>query len=357
MLSHQSFRGEDSRGEVVGEALAAFLEVDLEEGGSLGLVQKCRDTWGPACLALPGDLRLLVWEEEYLGRADRRDQLYEDWVSRLARGRVQDSVKSLVRDWVAGQHAHSPVLGAWGGPDTELLTMRVLSLVCRGEGDLSMLYWLQPLTLGLEDRGLEEEEAVLDLGWRLSRLVAHCSLEEDKLHRLVDGVYRDLAKRDPQYHFKLSQLSLGAERVRSMEDLLPGVLATGEAGIKIHQQLLRAGGSLKKEELKKCFTDGGKVWVRKWISEGFVSVLRRGSLCYLWDMLALQGWTAGSQHTAALAILLLIQPWVIKANSYDRLQSVLMQVANILPPACCLLPRRLSRHPWSPPGACTDLHL
>jgi hypothetical protein len=255
---------------LVGEALAALLEADGPKGG---LARRATETFGAAALPLPGVLRQAVWEAEYTGA--RREESWRRWEAGAAARRAEQqggAGAGLVRAWVARQHAESRLLPAWAeegrAGEEQLLAMRLLTLACRGESDLALLYWLQPLLPALQADDLESEEALLELGWRLDRLAAHGRLPDAKLHQLVDGVFRDLGRRDPRLHFQLLKLARGAERCGQPEDLLPAVLSPqGPEGARLRRELVRAGGRLQGDKLKKVFTDGGKVFVRKWISE------------------------------------------------------------------------------------------
>ena len=317
---------------MVGQALAAMVEEDQEqEAGKVGVLEKAREKFGPLCLSLPGELRRVVWEESYLGR-ERGSQQRLRWVEKLARKKVQESVRDLVRRWVVRQYSDSRMLETWGrGTEEQLLTARLLVLVCEGEGDLGQLFWLQPLIEGLEDwMDLESEEAVLEMSWRLDCLISSCRLCEEEVHRLVDEVYLELGERDPEYLEHLQEVSKEVEKVKT-EDLLPGLLSPGEDGVTFWRQLMKAGGKMNSSKLRKVFTDGGKVYVRKWISEGFVSILRKSSLCYLWDILFIHSWNLIIQHRVTLAILLLLRPWVMRVDTFDKLQKTLLQVSNPLP--------------------------
>ena len=44
----------------MGEALSALLEVDHEDDGGTRMVSKAKETFGAACLPLPGELRFVL---------------------------------------------------------------------------------------------------------------------------------------------------------------------------------------------------------------------------------------------------------------------------------------------------------
>ena len=58
LISQVSSCGEQ-RQELVGEALSALLEVDHEDDGGTRMVSKAKETFGAACLPLPGELRFV----------------------------------------------------------------------------------------------------------------------------------------------------------------------------------------------------------------------------------------------------------------------------------------------------------
>ena len=337
------FSMEKSRGEVVGAALAAIMQEDQEqEVGKVGLLQKAKETYGPLCLGMPWEVRRLVWEEGYMGRKnrsleDKRQMLLENMCER----KVEESVGNLVTQWVVRQLSECLVLETWDQEnwrtEEQLLVVRLLGVVCEGEADLALMFWVQPLLQWLEEwLNLESDVAVAELGWRLDCLVSSCRLSEEEVHSLVDQVYLELGERDSEYLDHLQKVSSKVEKVKT-EVLLPGLLTPEEEGKFLWRQLKKTGGKVKSSRLSKLFTDGGKVYVRKWVSEGFVSILRKSSVCYLWDIFFLHSWSRTIQHTAALAILLLIRPWALTVETFDKMEKVLLQVTNypwwLLPPA------------------------
>ena len=96
----------EQRQELVGEALAALLEVDDEGNGDGRMVVKIKETFGAACLPLPGELRYVFWEEEFIGRQSRRrgrsrEELWQDWVEKQQK--PSSDMVEMARVWVASR--------------------------------------------------------------------------------------------------------------------------------------------------------------------------------------------------------------------------------------------------------------
>ena len=89
---------------------------------------------------------------------------------------------------MAHQHSRCSLLEAWvegragEQEEQEELAMMLLCLLYRGQDDLALLYWAQPLVAGEEGEGVEEEVAgnsrkedvLLQLGWKLHMLSKYC---------------------------------------------------------------------------------------------------------------------------------------------------------------------------------------
>ena len=221
----------EQRQELVGEALAALLEVD-EADGDQKMIKKTKQTFGATCLPLPGELRHVFWEEEYIGRQCRRkgksrEELWQDWVGKLQR--PSSDMAEMARVWVARQHTLLPHLSSWEqgrGEREQLLSVHVLSLICNNESDLAMLFWLQPLQLIFleeEDQDVDDERRVLELGWRLHLLQLHSRLSDRQVHQLVDGIWRDLGRRDPEFTFHLASLGQVMIMMMMVMSLMPAL--------------------------------------------------------------------------------------------------------------------------------------
>ena len=192
----------EQRQELVGEALAALLEVDDEGNGDGRMVGRIKETFGAACLPLPGELRYVFWEEEFIGRQSRRrgrskEELWQDWVEKLQK--PSSDIVEMARVWIARQHTLLPHLSLWeegrGEAEEQLHSVHILSLICNKESDLAVLFWLlplQPLLLEEEDQNVENSERrVLELSWRLHLLLLHCRLSDQQVHQLVDRNWGD----------------------------------------------------------------------------------------------------------------------------------------------------------------------
>ena len=93
---------------------------------------------------------------------------------------------------MARQHTRLPHLSSWEegrGDDEQLRSVHILSLLCKKESDLALLFWLQPLQQAVlsedfnENDDNDDEKRVLELAWRLHFLLLHCRLSDQQVHQ------------------------------------------------------------------------------------------------------------------------------------------------------------------------------
>ena len=90
---------------------------------------------------------------------------------------------------MARQHTRLPHLSSWEegrGDNEQLRSVHILSLLCKKESDLALLFWLQPLQLAVLSEDFndnDDEKRVLELAWRLHLLLLHCRLSDQQVHQ------------------------------------------------------------------------------------------------------------------------------------------------------------------------------
>ena len=303
------------------------------------LVESATQSLGPGLLPLPEQLRGRLWEEVLVSRAGSKEQASREYLQR-GTFRPDHGTARLVQGWLAEQEAECLMLATWRGEagDLEQLVPRLLTRMFGGERDLELLYWLQPL-LPLLDQDLELEDMLPELGWRLEVVARWCRPEDAQVHHVVDQVYRHLGERDPEYLQHLEQVAGRGRRAR-VGRLRAGLLGLGEPGERMAKVLREAEGWATEGTMIEVMQGGGKVLVRKWIAEvtklssscnyytvqGFVSVLPRSGLTYLWDVLFLHRWSPDLLEAAALALLLLLRPYIMRLTSAPGLLQAMLQV-------------------------------
>ena len=271
-------RGEDEGepAEVVWESLAVLLHRPLEGGAVL---EGVRLGLGAACLPLPRNLRLALYEEDWGKRQEPgQEMVVQDWRDK----------RSRVVGYVTSQEAQCPLLVLWReewGRQDQLL-VQLLSLLHREERDLQLLYWLQPILALLHTetqlcaekcRGGHSEQCVLKLARRIQCQVSACRLEDQELHELVDQVFLELGERDRELLDHLEQVCGSEERMR-LGQVRAGLLALGARGEELEEELTKEGGWLEGELLREACAGGGRLFIRIWLSEVNIGINIRSSL-------------------------------------------------------------------------------
>ncbi|KAF0307957.1 hypothetical protein FJT64_020784 [Amphibalanus amphitrite] len=187
-------------------------------------------------------------------------------------------------------------------------------------------YWLCPLQLAIEAEETDTESYVIQLALYLDLLLRHCKPSTEQLFKLADRVIENVKSKDPEYHRHLQEICRNRPKV-VMQDFIPEVLHKDhKTAVKQYNEMLdmlKKGKELSAKQVD-MFSDP-KIFIRKWLVQCFVGILSVTAQQLLWDQLFLRDWNRELLFHAAVAVLHLIRPWMMRATSYSGAKKVFLE--------------------------------
>ncbi|XP_069164914.1 uncharacterized protein [Procambarus clarkii] len=325
--------------DVAGNALMAFLAYDGTKKSDF--IKRLRERR----LALPNNLRQYFWWEFLVEREaaklkvksgqDARALMKENFETTLTKEMKSQNVERAVRsnNWqtidggVIEAYDTNPTLKSLSNHEHMMQSARALNLFIISSKIFSVanIYWLLPIQQIFQKGPNDSDEShMVHLAMVLELLTRHCQLQQKDVFTLAEEVMKTVKANDPQYSGYITTcLNNSASRI-NLKDFPPEVLIQGtKASVKQYQELQEQGSNDMKPKHLALFTNPG-IFVRKWIAQGFVGVVSITSGLWVWDQLFLDGWNKTTMRNMAVAILILIKPWMMRANTYADARKVLL---------------------------------
>ena len=194
----------------------------------------------------------------------------------------------------------------------------------------STIFWIIPLlSIRASDLAPEDGKDLEEISGQVYTLVQTMKLTRAEIFDLVDEVYDDLAEEDPDYLFHLKDISVDVYHVDE-DDIEPSLLCRDrEQCCKVAKSLGNKKGTIS-ELVIGVFNDGGKYFVRQWLENGFVNILSRNCLLYVWDFLFLHSWNKQTLKVVVTAILMLIRFWMLRVSGFRTMRNVFLREPLLL---------------------------
>ncbi|XP_053648866.2 uncharacterized protein [Cherax quadricarinatus] len=325
--------------DVAGKSFLALVNYDSAK--KAGFVKRLRERH----LSLTASLRQFFWWEHLMEREgsqlrvnpdqDAKVVAKERFEATLAKEMTNQNVERAVRSnsWkeidkgVMEVYDSTSPLRSINDEQHMIHSARALNLHTIISKSFSKInvYWLLPLQLVFTKKPDENDDShMVELALLLQLVLEHCQPPQQVVFEIAETATRVVKKNDPQYYDHLTRaLSTQVSRIK-LKDFPPEVLQAGmKASTKLYEDLEVRGTDNMKQQHLELFTTPA-IFVRKWISQGFVGVVSVTAVLWLWDQLFLDGWKKTTLTNMALAILALIKPWMTKANMYSGARKVLL---------------------------------
>ena len=307
---------------VLSNSIAAIIKFDRKERFNLDLMKKVKEKFARKSIGIPAGLRKTVWDS-YLNT--KTDKIYEDTIeisnnSNKVLPQTARHVIDMFHTW-PGLRDFEDKFGYF-----QLTVTRTLSNFYPDLPSDSTA-WLVPLldTFGsnlLTDA--EDESFQWSLGLKLMTVGKKCRLRKEEIFSLVDEVYIELEEEDPEYHQHLALLSQDVHRVHEKDFDLEMIVLNDDHCRKIIKTIKKTEGYVS-DQLKSTFSDSGKIYVRQWVQHGFVTVLNKECLLYVWDSLFLTDWSRRTLKIVVTAMMVLLRFWMFRGRSYRGMRNTLLR--------------------------------
>ncbi|XP_062504601.1 uncharacterized protein LOC134181344 isoform X2 [Corticium candelabrum] len=168
------------------------------------------------------------------------------------------------------------------------------------------IYLSFPVVLAFWDKKRIEndEHHCVELAWRLHEVVTYCFPSHKAISDMSSDVIRTIQRADERLYLHL-------------------VSVTRKANLGQHQEFLAKLAASDSSGQSSVF--GPEIFIRKWVTEGFVSVLEYHSVMFIWDQLFLADWALFAMQRFCLAILRLLREQLMAAETFEQLHKVLIR--------------------------------
>ncbi|KAG7471299.1 hypothetical protein MATL_G00123060 [Megalops atlanticus] len=323
--------------EVLGGALSAVLTSDPSRmqavcerlGGQLLPASLRRSVWIEKLLKPEALKSSTTWALERRAR-ERFGRTVERRVAVLKlRSATRSPISGLIENAVVEIYEQTPCMQAFASSE------QMISESCKA---LNVLYvhsqvyqprlvlWLFPLQIAFQQRTAKAEHSY-ELAMYLDLLLEGFLPGQAEIAAMAESVMRRVEEQDPDLSSHLRSCCsrnhilnpkdyavelLSQEREKALEAL--DVTCPGDRHVADTKELLENPG----------------IFLRKWIGEGFVSVLDLPAVLLVWDQLFMQVWNRRVMEDVCLALLMLLREALMAACDYQSVREVLSGHVNHL---------------------------
>ena len=284
---------------LIGSSLTAMIEYDKDHNFQVFLLRRTIDTFKQNLIGIPKDLRWQFWNQMLpIGKTAPLNV-------RMNLSSISKKVLEQFKHW-AGLKFYNDING-----NCQLLSIKILSQ--EEKFNRCKLFWMLPLLHASSDNlfikidDIDYHHKIMD---KLNFMLENLRLNRHDIFTLVDSIFDTIQKVDSNYFEHICNIS---------KDNL------SEFESDFDEKMIGIGQKINTFHAINSLQSMVKVYVRMWLFHGFVTILSKNSLLFVWDFLFLHSWTIEAQKTVVLAIINLLRFWIMRANTGRRLRNVMMQ--------------------------------
>ncbi|CAL1547704.1 unnamed protein product [Lymnaea stagnalis] len=291
---------------------------------------------------LPGSLRSYLWAD-VLFKAERK-KMKEVYVEKIVRERFAVSVSRGLTDLRINKPTQSPINGLIQNTVVETYskttsmiqykqmehikeTIRALNVLYVYDRSYEpyLVYWLFPIQLAFRSKEAmsdDKGEHILELAMYLDLLNSNCFPTWPHVFAMAEQVMMRLEKDDPQLHNHLRRIAPINAQVNPKEFLVQLLHQEREQAEALLQ--LTTTNTPRAPSSSTQFLADPTIFLRRWIGEGFVSVLDTPGVMYIWDQLFMQNWTETAIINVCLSLMELLRHKFMEAYDYITMKEVFL---------------------------------
>ncbi|XP_052800410.1 uncharacterized protein LOC128231514 isoform X2 [Mya arenaria] len=291
---------------------------------------------------LPGSLRSYMWSDVLF--KEERKRLKEVVVEKVVRERFAKALTRGIQDLKINRSTSSPINGLIENAVIEtynkttclvpyktpehmkeaIRTLNVLYVYDRSY-EPYLIHWLFPLQIAFQTQAMDGKddrgENVIELAMYLDLLNSSLFPPWPTVFAIAEKVLSTVRQADPDFYNHLKVISRINVKVNPKEFL---VHLIHEEKAKAEQLLKSTPGGQREQEMSAELLADPLIFLRRWIGEGFVSVLDAPSVMYIWDQCFMQGWHTGVIENFCIALLELLRHRFMAARDYQGMKEVFL---------------------------------
>ncbi|XP_035828352.1 uncharacterized protein LOC101850990 [Aplysia californica] len=290
---------------------------------------------------LPGTLRAYIWADVlFKGERKRMKEVYVEKVVRerfalaVTRGLTelrikkptQSPINGLIQNAVIETYSKTTSMVPFKHMEHMKESIRALNVLYVYDRSYEpyLIHWLFPLQLAFRnEQAMSDDmgEHVLELAMYLDMLNSNCFPSWPHVFAMAEQVMSTLQQQDPKLHDHLKRIAPINAQVNPKEflvQLLHQEREKGEALMKTSTNTPRAASSSTQ------FLADPSIFLRRWIGEGFVSIVDTPCMMYLWDQMFMQSWRQSSLVNICLCLVELLRHRFMEAHDYVTMKEVFL---------------------------------
>ncbi|XP_072326028.1 uncharacterized protein [Scyliorhinus torazame] len=324
--------------EVLGGSICAILRSDREQ-----IPVICERLRGKL---LPNTLRSFIWLDKLLKMEKQNHTTVSVDVEKTIRERfgwivahrvaelklrsaTRSPISGLVENAVVETFEKTPCMQPYATNEQMILeaskTLNVL-YVYDGTYEPYLIYWLFPLQIAFKHSSAKAEHPY-ELAMYLHLLIRNLFPTWPEIFGMTKQVMKRLQKEDPEFFTHLHSCFANNTLIDPKEFLLEQVAQEKTQAQELHNVRL---GSEELHRISNELLKNPIVVLKKWMGEGFVSILDLPAVLLIWDQLFMQDWKLQVMEDFCLAILLLLKECLMAADDHHSLKQVFLVHASHL---------------------------
>lgn len=292
---------------------------------------------------LPGSLRAYMWSDVLF--KEERKRLKEVVVEKVVRERfakalgrgmqnlkinraTSSPINGLIENAVIETYNKTTCLVPFKSPEHMKEAIRTLNVIYVYDRSYEpyLIHWLFPLQIAFQpqtpDHKDEKGENVIELAMYMDLLNSNCFPTWPSVFAIAEKSLTDIREADPDFYNHLKMISRINVKVNPKEFL---VQLLHEEKAKAEMLLQTTPGGVREQEISAQLLADPLVFIRRWIGEGFVSVLDAPSVMYIWDQCFLQNWHSTVIENFVVAMLELLRHKFMAARDYMGMKEVFLK--------------------------------
>ncbi|XP_059511394.1 uncharacterized protein LOC125464605 isoform X3 [Stegostoma tigrinum] len=324
--------------EILGGSICAILQTDCEQKPVI--FERLRGK------LLPTTLRSFTWLDKLM-KVDKQNHaitsVHVEKTIRVQFGRVvarrvselklksatQSPISRLVENSVVEKFEKTPCMQPFATNAQMILeASKALNVLYVYDGTYEpyLIYWLFPLQIAFKQASAKAEHPY-ELAMYLHLLICNLFPSWPEIFGMAERVMNRLKKEDSEIFTHLHSCFVKNIHIEPKEFLLEQIAWEKTQVEELHNIRL---GSEELPRISKELLRNPLIVFRKWMGEGFVSILHLPAVLLIWDQLFMQDWKLQVMEDFCLAVLLLQKEYLMVATDHQSLKEVFLVHASHL---------------------------
>ncbi|XP_074641943.1 uncharacterized protein LOC141899489 [Tubulanus polymorphus] len=180
-----------------------------------------------------------------------------------------------------------------------------------------LIHWLFPLQVAFKEQS-DAGEHVYELAMYLNLLNEHCFPSWPQIFAMAERTMETLEVVDEELYTHL--------KIVAQKDIAFNPKEFMVYLLHVEKEQASSSDTERKRKVTEAMNSGlladPVVFLRKWIGEGFVSILDTGAVMFIWDQCFLQMWQGPAMEHMCLILLLLLRHKFMAVTDYKSMKEV-----------------------------------